>query len=539
MLINKKIMITIFLTFLFICFGFIFPKIVKASEDDVNLSYRYNSTSNAVTVIATSSNGFKNTKPTWSLSQDKQTYRKTYFTNENYYTKFVLSNGTETNIRLNVTQVDDRGPVISMRYTYDSTNDSVTAIMSSNEELSNTKPTWKLSSDKLTYTKKYYNNQSYYTDVKDKYGNNTRVKLNITQVKGPQVTMSYIYNEETNTITAKINSNKPMANTKPTWTLSSDKLTYTKKYYNNQSYYTDVKDECGNNTRVKLNITQIKGPEIKINYIYNEKTNTVTATMKSNRILADTKPTWTLTSDKLTYIKKFDSNQTYTTPVQDTYGNVTNVKITITQIQNKIKNGIDVSLYQGTIDWTKVKKSGIEFAMIRAGYRGYGQAGTLVEDSMFSKNVLGATSNGIDVGIYFYTQAINETEAKEEAKFVLNLIKKYGIKVTYPIAIDTELSPPGTGRADNISVSKRTAVVKAFCETILSAGYTPMIYANKYWLNDNLDMSKLSKYDVWLAHYTKQTDYKGKYTMWQYTSKGSVNGINGNVDKNYCYKKYN
>ena len=161
---------------------------------------------------------------------------------------------------------------------------------------------------------------------------------------------------------------------------------------------------------------------------------------------------------------------------------------------------------------------------------------------MFSKNVLGAIANKIDVGIYFYTQAITIDEAKEEARFVLNLIKKYGIKLTYPIAIDTELSnanPQYSGRADNLSKQERTKIVKAFCDTIKNAGYIPMIYANKYWLNDNLDMSKLSSYDIWLAHYTEKTDYKGNYTMWQYTSTGKVDGISGNVDKSYCYKKYN
>ena len=464
MLINKKIIITIFLTILFIVLEFIFPRLTHASEnEEISLSYRYNSTSNAVTIIATSEVGFKETKPTWSLSKDKLTYRKTYFSNESYYTKFVLSNGKSRDIKLNVTQIDNIGPSISTQYIYDDINDIVTI---------------------------------------------------------------------------KLNSNEVMANTKPTWTLSEDRLTYTKKYYANQSYYTDVKDRHGNVTKVKLNVKQIKGPKITMQYEYNKNNNTVTAIMKSNKVLAGTKPTWTLSEDKLTYTKKFDKNQEYYTPVQDTYGNSVSVKISINQIRSALSNGIDVSLYQGIIDWAKVKKSGVEFAMIRAGYRGYGSAGTLVEDSMFSKNVLGATSNGIDIGIYFYTQAITEEEAKEEAKFVLNLLKKYNIKLKYPIAIDTELSPPGTGRADNLSVKRRTAIVKTFCEAINNSGYIPMIYANKYWLMYKLDMSQLSEYDVWLAHYTTTTDYTGKYTIWQYTDKGVINGIDGYVDKNYGYKKY-
>ncbi len=463
MLNSKKILIILFTTIFLVILNLVFSsKVQGLNNNDINLNYKYNPSSNTVTITATASKGFKKTKPTWILSKDQKTYTKTYSTNESYYTTFVLSNGDIQDIKLNVTQIDDKGPAISMRYTYDSINDIVTVIMNSNEELSNTKPTWKLSQDKRTYTKKYYSNQSYYTDVRDKYGNLTRVKLSVRQIKGPIISMRYEYNESNNTVTAK---------------------------------------------------------------------------MVSNKILEDTKPTWTLSQDKLTYTKTFDKNQQYSTPVQDTYGNYLYVEISITQIKNTIKNGIDVSLYQGIIDWAKVKKSGVDFAMIRAGYRGY-ETGGLVEDRMFSKNLLGVTSNGLKVGIYFYTQAINETEAKEEAKYVLNLIKKYGVKITYPITIDTELTPTETGRADNLSVSKRTAIVKAFCETISNAGYTPMIYANKYWLTSNLDMTKLSKYDVWLAHYTNKTDYKGKYTIWQYTDKGNVNGIDGYVDKNYGYKNY-
>lgn len=464
-MLSRKSFIIILISLFLIVLQFIFPEASNANgEELVKLQYRYNSTSNAVTIIATSETGFQKTKPTWSLSEDSKTYRKTYFVNESYYTPFVLKNGVTENVKINVTQVDDIGPQISIQYIYNDSDDTVTVKMTSNEVLSNTKPTWNLSEDSKIYTKKYYKNESYYTDVKDKYGNLSRVKLNIKQVKGPIISMQYVYDK---------------------------------------------------------------------------KTNTVTATMKSNKKLADTKSSWNLSADKLTYTKKYDSNQTYSTPVQDTYGNIVSVQIKVTQIVNLVKNGIDVSVWQGNIDWTKVKKSGIDFAIIRAGYRGYGEAGTLVEDSMFSKNVLGAKSNNIDIGIYFFTQAITETEAQAEAKFVISLVKKYNINLKYPIVIDTEESTVNpNGRADGLDISTRTKVIKAFCQTIQNNGYTPMIYASKYWLMYKLDMTKLSNYDVWLAHYTSKTDYKGSYTMWQYTSSGSVNGISGNVDKNYCYKQY-
>ena len=539
MLNKRKYIILIFLTFIFLL-QIIFPNKVKAN-DNITLTYIYNNVENSVTVKATSEIGFKNTKPTWELGKNKKVYIKKYNKNERYDTTFLLINGTRKLVNINVNQIDDKGPQIITKYIYDNLTDTVTVNMISNEIMADTKPTWKLSDDKLVYTKRYNKNQNYITEVKDVYGNISKVNIDVTQINGPNIEMEYVYNKQNNTVTAKMKSNKILANTKPTWKLSDDRLIYTKTFNKNEMYYTPVQDTFGNSKMAKIEITQIddKGPEIEVIYTYNEKSGIVTVDMKSNEIMADTKPTWKLSDDKLTYTKSFNENQNYITEVKDIYGNITKVKISITQITKKVFNGIDVSVYQGTIDWTKVSESGIDFAMIRAGYRGYGDKGSLVEDTMFAKNALGAKINKIDIGVYFYSQAINIEEAKEEAKFVVSLIKKYGIDVKYPIAIDTELSPMGTGRADNISKEKRTEVVKAFCETIKQLGYKPMIYANKYWLYDNLNVQQISRYDIWLAHYIESTDYKYQYMMWQYTNTGKVDGITGNVDKNYCYKKYN
>ena len=539
MLNKRKYIILIFLTFIFLL-QIIFPNKVKAN-DNITLTYIYDNVENSVTVKATSEIGFKNTKPTWELGKNKKVYIKKYNNNERYDTTFLLINGTRKVVNINVNQIDDKGPQIITKYIYDNLTDTVTVKMISNEIMADTKPTWKLSDDKLVYTKRYNKNQNYITEVKDMYGNISKVNIDVAQINGPNIEMEYVYNKQNNTVTAKMKSNKILANTKPTWKLSDDRLIYTKTFNKNEMYYTPVQDTFGNSKMAKIEITQIddKGPEIEVIYTYNEKSGIVTVDMKSNEIMADTKPTWKLSDDKLTYTKSFNENQNYITEVNDIYGNITKVKISITQITKKVFNGIDVSVYQGTIDWTKVSESGIDFAMIRAGYRGYGDKGSLVEDTMFAKNALGAKINKIDIGVYFYSQAINIEEAKEEAKFVVSLIKKYGIDVKYPIAIDTELSPMGTGRADNISKEKRTEVVKAFCETIKQLGYKPMIYANKYWLYDNLNVQQISQYDIWLAHYIESTDYKYQYMMWQYTNTGKVDGITGNVDKNYCYKKYN
>ncbi len=539
MLNKRNYIILIFLTFIFLL-QIIFPNKVKAN-DNITLTYIYNNVENSVTVKAISEIEFKNTKPTWKLGKNKKVYIKKYNKNERYNTTFLLANGSRKVVNINVNQIDDKGPQISTKYIYDNSTDTVTVNMISNEIMLDIKPTWSLSEDKLVYTKKYNKNESYITEVKDVYGNISKVNIDVTQINGPNIEMEYVYNKQNNTVTAKMKSNKLLSHTKPTWNLSNDKLIYTKTFNKNETYYTPVQDIFGNTKMAKIEINQIddKGPEIEVTYTYNDKSGMVTANMKSNEIMSDTKPTWKLSEDKLTYTKDFNENQSYITDVKDIYGNTTKVKISITQIKKKVLNGIDVSVYQGTIDWAKVSKSGVDFAMIRAGYRGYGDKGVLVEDSMFSKNVLGAKTNKIDIGIYFYTQAINVEEAKEEAKFVVNLIKKYGIDVKYPIAIDTELSPTGTGRADSISKEKRTEIVKAFCETIKQLGYKPMVYASKYWLYDNLNVQQISQYDTWLAHYTDKTDYKYSYTMWQYTSTGNVDGITVNVDKSYCYKIYN
>ncbi len=196
--------------------------------------------------------------------------------------------------------------------------------------------------------------------------------------------------------------------------------------------------------------------------------------------------------------------------------------------------GIDVSKWNKDIDWKKVKEAGVEFAIIRCGYRG-SKSGALVEDPYFAKNIQGATDAGVRVGIYFFTQAVNPVEAVEEASMVLMLSKQH--KISYPLFIDTE-GAGGNGRADGLDKETRTAVCKAFCETIENAGYTAGVYASKSWLNNNLDMEQLSAYSTWLAQYSSEPSYEGKYDMWQYTSAGKIDGISTLVDYNVSYMDY-
>ena len=219
------------------------------------------------------------------------------------------------------------------------------------------------------------------------------------------------------------------------------------------------------------------------------------------------------------------------------------IKIRIVPKYHREYKGIDVSEFNGEIDWQQVKNSGVQFAMIRCGYRGY-RTGKIVTDPQFDYNVKNASAAGIKVGIYFFSQATSISEAAEEANYAIELAKKYDC-ITYPIAIDTEMSTADNndGRADGLNVALRTNVVAAFCNEVQRNGYTPMVYASRDWLYDNLEIDRLSIYDTWLAHYTEspdiKSDYKYGYTMWQYTSSGSIPGVSSErVDLNIGYKKY-
>ncbi len=179
-----------------------------------------------------------------------------------------------------------------------------------------------------------------------------------------------------------------------------------------------------------------------------------------------------------------------------------------------------------------MKNAGISFVIIRCGYRG-SSTGAMVEDPTFRANIQGATAAGIRVGVYFFTQAVNEVEAVEEASMVLGLIRGYNI--SFPVFLDVEATAGNNGRADGISRDTRTAVCKAFCQTIQNSGYTAGIYANKHWLTSYINAGSLSQYRIWLAQYAAAPTYNGPYNMWQYSSKGSVSGISGNVDMNISY----
>ena len=225
-------------------------------------------------------------------------------------------------------------------------------------------------------------------------------------------------------------------------------------------------------------------------------------------------------------------------PEYTIYDAITNVN---TSRWESISYGIDVSGHNGKIDWQKVAAAGVEFAMIRCGYRGY-VTGNIIEDKQFAANIMGAYKNGISVGIYFYSTAVTEAEAIEEAEWVCRILeqqKNKGIEITYPVAYDfEEFYNKNKSRAENVTKVQLTKNTIAFLNYIAQEAYTPMLYASRSSIKSNWDFNAVSGYDFWLAHYIDATDYEGEYAMWQYSCKGRVNGIGGNVDLNVSYYRY-
>ena len=204
--------------------------------------------------------------------------------------------------------------------------------------------------------------------------------------------------------------------------------------------------------------------------------------------------------------------------------------------------GADFSKHQGTIDWASVKQSGVEFVILRAAVRGYGSSGNLMTDSQIAANIEGALSQNIDVGIYVFSQAVTTEEAVEKAERALDIIKGYDIKL--PVYFDSEYSgaPNRTGRADGLTKAERTSLAIAFCETVRNAGYKPGVYASKSFFYNNLGYAAFQSrgYEIWLAHHISSvTDFKYPYNIWQYTSKGSIGGVQSEyADLDIAYYDY-
>ncbi len=196
--------------------------------------------------------------------------------------------------------------------------------------------------------------------------------------------------------------------------------------------------------------------------------------------------------------------------------------------------GVDVSGFQGDIDWNRVKADGIDFAIVRVGGR-FMQSGNLYDDSYFERNVEGALAAGLKVGVYFFSQAITAEEGLEEAEYVLSRIEGYDISM--PVVIDWEHLDGSDSRVYGVEPAEVTAAVRAFCDRVLESGYEPMVYINSYCGYVKLDLRQLTDVGLWFAQYTAQPVFRYHFDMWQYTDQGQVDGIAGTVDRNLYFQK--
>ncbi|MCI9063266.1 MAG: hypothetical protein HFJ17_01490 [Clostridia bacterium] len=247
------------------------------------------------------------------------------------------------------------------------------------------------------------------------------------------------------------------------------------------------------------------------------------------------------TSSSSITISNLDSKVQYKFKVRGykTFNNVQYFGGYSPEIEKRTRKGIDVSKYQTDINWKKVKEDGVKFAVIRIGYRGYAPAGTLCEDKYFKDNITEAINNGIEVGVYFFSYAKDEKEAEEEAQWVINKLNEYNIDKSKIKFIAHDFETYNQNRVKGVSLNQINKNTKAFLKYVKNAKYTPTLYASKYYLTSIFKtdeiLKEVSGCKIWLAHYTSATNYTGKYNMWQYSSKGSVKGISGNVDMNEVY----
>ncbi len=205
---------------------------------------------------------------------------------------------------------------------------------------------------------------------------------------------------------------------------------------------------------------------------------------------------------------------------------------------NKISRlGVDMSYHQQMVDWEELKNSKAEFVMLRCGYRGYTEGGLIV-DEKFKEYAQAANDAGIPLGVYFFTQAITEEEAVEEAEFVISLIEDY--EISYPVAFDTEFVSDSEARTRSADITDemRSRMCIAFCERIREAGYYPIIYAGENWMRRDLNLDMLQEYDFWAPQYLEENDFMYDFTIWQYTEAGFIPGIDGEVDLNISMVDY-
>ncbi|MBR1523857.1 MAG: glycoside hydrolase family 25 protein [Lachnospiraceae bacterium] len=222
--------------------------------------------------------------------------------------------------------------------------------------------------------------------------------------------------------------------------------------------------------------------------------------------------------------------------IEDNFTMVSGNRLTYSQGGRNVSHfGIDVSKYNGTVSWNSVKKEGVEYALLRVGARGY-STGNIVLDENFKANLEGCKANGIDVGVYFFSQAINTNEAIEEASYCIASLS--GNSIRYPIIFDSEKIVNDSYRTENLTSAELTSIFKAFAEVVKAYGYTPMFAGTKEQLVKHVDLQSMDGYDIWLLDTGEKTDYPYRYCIRQYSDKGRISGINGEVNLDICLISY-
>ena len=199
--------------------------------------------------------------------------------------------------------------------------------------------------------------------------------------------------------------------------------------------------------------------------------------------------------------------------------------------------GADLSKYNGDVNFASMKAAGVDYAMIRVGSRGY-NTGKITLDEKFNEYIKAASEAGLQIGVYFASQAISQEEASQEADFVLQNLAPYQASITYPVAFDMEFAANDEARIDGLRAADRTAIATTFLDKIKNAGYIPMVYGNKEWLIKEVDMTGLQQYDVWLSQEEEAPDYPYQFAMWQYTTDGVLNGVPGDVGLDISFVNY-
>ncbi len=197
--------------------------------------------------------------------------------------------------------------------------------------------------------------------------------------------------------------------------------------------------------------------------------------------------------------------------------------------------GVDISKADGGINYKKLKEAGVSFVMLKVGGRGY-ESGTVSLDDYFYQNLNAASDAGLNIGLYFYSQAVTVEEAAEEVKTIVDAVGEH--EITYPIAMDMEYVMEDNSRVEYLSKEQRTTITRAFCDMIKAAGYTPMIYGNKEWLIKEINLTKLSDVDIWLSQIEEVPDYPYRISIWQYKRDGELEGVSGDVSLNVSFIDY-